>query len=52
MADLISKARMGRLAALQGRSCTMLFPEVEPRAERGPATGTGFRSRRVVSLFG
>lgn len=51
MGDLISKARKGRLAALQGRSHSTLFPEGGSGAAPARKTVVPFPSRRVVTVF-
>lgn len=52
MGNLLSKARKGRLAALQGRSRSMLFPEVEREREPAHRTVVALPARRVVTVFG
>lgn len=52
MGDLISKARNGRLAALENRNRTMLFVEAERRTEEARKTVVAFRSRRGVTVYG
>lgn len=52
MGDLISKARNGRLAALESRNRTMLFAEAERRSEEARKTVIAFRSRRGVTVYG
>lgn len=51
MGDLISKARKGRLAALQGRNHSMLFPEGDSGTVLARGTAAPFQSRRVVTVF-
>ena len=52
MGDLITKARTGRLDALEGRNRTMLFVEAERRTDEARKTVVAFRSRRGVSVLG